>query len=342
MWKRSKLRGFRRPKQYIAVIVFVICTIELINLLQSENQPLEVKPPLHHKDINHELQLERMAMDKNIKSLHRDLITASRYSRDERISLALKDIVSSFFRINQAMKTTENLPGEMTIVLNCQNECSFTNLNDILDGISKSIHKNNPIVIATSKVEIFRYILESKLKHLPHLNLVKVGQSDSFKMIYKTICNHVSTDTLFITRSLTKFPSETSLRKIESMMLSDVEFHQNLIIGASVTDHQNIWDTGCYRTKMLLYQYRITKGHDESFGQSNMLHCDYLLGAFAIHKKTFQKYLRTNYLGIAFSNEPMFRAPDSFFTKNIFYLDLFNYLKSKLYTVKLMLDITFP
>ena len=313
----------------------------MIYLLQSEKEAFEIKPRLHQDGVNSQRHLQWMSMDSTIKNLHRVLLTASRYSRNGRISLELKEIASTLSKRKRATKRTET-SGKMTIVLNCQNECSFTNLDTILDGISKSIHKSNPIIIATSKVEIFRYMLQSKLKHLPHLNLVKVGQSDSFKMIYKTICNHISTDTLFISRSLTKFPSETSLRKIESMMSSSAGIRQNLIIGTVSTEDQNLWDAGCYRTKMLLYQYRITKGHDENLDNINNLDCDYLHGAFAIHKTTFQQYLRTNYFGMAFSNDPMFRAPDSFFTKNIFYLDLFNHLKSKSCTVKLILDVTFP
>ena len=107
----------------------------------------------------------------------------------------------------------------------------------------------------------------------------------------------------------------------------------------TTTTTTTIWETGCYKTRMLLYQYRIIKGYDEIHPLNSLITCDYITSPFLARKKVIKQYLDNRYLEIAVSELPVFRDPDAFFTSDVFYMDLFNHLQTRHRSVKVALSV---
>ena len=276
------------------------------------------------------------------------LATALKYSRGR---VAEKEMIRSVIRTSSLASSKfskeegsdegddneSHSSTRISFLINCQNECVFYNVEAILESIHQSQKlKNYPILIATSKAKIFKQILRMQIGNLPGLEFVDVTVTDSLKMIYKKVLRRVSTDIVFFTRSLTKLPMHLFNENYTKLL---AENSLDVIGAATVStgNNQNVWDTGCYKTRMLLYQYRIVKGYDELDSNHGVAGCDYLAGPFLARKGVIQRYLDNRYIGIAVVDVPMFRAPDSFFSEEVFYLDLFNHLQTANHLVKVAL-----
>ena len=273
---------------------------------------------------------------RNIYQVTKHLMISQRYSRGhvtEKIESVTESLILAVSSFSAPQEDGYNGKDErFTFLINCQHECVFNKLESVLKTIQQSQKlKNNPILIATSRTKIFKQILKKHVEKLPALEFIDVTEIDSYRMIYKKMFGKVSTDMVFFTRLLTKLPTYLFTEKHIKLLTSK---SLDVLGSAITTNDKKLWDTGCYKTRMLLYQYRITKGYDELDPNQGTVRCEYIAGPFLARSKVIKRYLNNRYIGIAVADVPMFRAPDSFFTKEVFYLDLFNHLQSSSRIVK--------
>ena len=341
MLRRFGVRGnFRKARRYPILIFLLIIFLEVKWYLQSlENEFNAMEKLEKHFPLKRNVTLKtnkKVRMSRKILRVIETLHVASRYERDEsnkgnimrNINL-MKHITANSLSVDE-LDPAITIDGRMTFVFNCQNECIFTKLDDILKNISKTRYRNHPIIVATSNTLIFNKILSPRMKDLPFLRVLSLGQSRSFKDIYKVIMKNIETKVIFLTRKLSHFPKTADLTEISVPVFNEAADAAGT---SSISDDQlRVWNSGCFKTKTLLYQYRMVSGYDH-IDENGIMRCDYLSGAFIIKKTAFRRYLDNAYFGMTSSSEPMFHKPDMFFSSNIFYLDLFYYLQLNQYVV---------
>ena len=159
---------------------------------------------------------ERVSIKSVIKSLNTVIEKAKLSFESTRTESNISD--DSYSGQTGTIKTLAgNGRSRVTLLINCQSECTFTELETFLQIIksregSHGNHspdepsKSSPILIATSKVEILKRIFKKHMADLSLLRLVEVSVSDSFKNIYKKMLQKVTTDLVFFARSLSHLP----------------------------------------------------------------------------------------------------------------------------------------
>jgi hypothetical protein len=331
-------RRFRKARRYSILVLFAIVCLEVNWHLQSpENEYVAFleKTVKRHPSI----QMFNI-ISKNSSRISRKLFltiealhVAARHERNKGNNINIMRNIKSMKRLAEQGVDKPNpaiMDDRMTFVFNCQNECVFMKLDGILENISKTNYRNHPIVVATSNALIFEKILKPRRKSLPFLRILRLDQSKSLKDIYKVIIKSIKTKVIFLTRNLNFFAKTTNLKEISSLVFNDdVDAAGTSSISEGKT---RVWDPGCFKTKTLLYQYKMVNGYDH-ISEDGILRCDYLTGPFIIRKSVLRRYLDKAYFEVTTSSDPMFHSPDMFFTSEIFYIDLFHYLQQNQYSV---------